>query len=74
MEGRRGQECEDDEEAAEDRQARRHSLGGLDGIKLGLGKRHGGESGPDSQDDSRDVGNKDKVVKSIGVVPMGASW
>jgi hypothetical protein len=41
---------------------------------LGLGKRHGGESGPDSQDDSRDVGNKDKVVKSIGVVPMGASW
>jgi hypothetical protein len=76
VEGRRGQECEDDEEAADDREARCHSLGGLDGIELGRGKRHGGESGADSRDDSRedsrDAGNE--VVKLRSVVPVGASW
>jgi len=76
VEGRRGQECGDDEEAAEDREARHHSLGDLEGIELDRGKRHGGESGGDSQDgsrdDSRDAGNE--VVKLRGVVPVGASW
>ena len=58
VEGRRGQVCENNEEAAKDREARCYSLGGLNGIELGRGKRHGGETSADWQHDLRDADNK----------------